>query len=74
MHNAIDENSSSGAKNLHITPSAITAVLKVVEPRITVISHFMNRSLKNQQYFNESLNKALKSKVIFAEDGLLIDL
>jgi len=74
MHNAIDENSSSGAKNLHITPSAITAVLKVVEPRITVISHFMNRSLKNQQRFNKSLNKALKSKVIFAEDGLLIHL
>jgi len=34
----------------------------------------MNRSLKNQQRFNKSLNKALKSKVIFAEDGLLIDL
>ncbi|GAB0109500.1 hypothetical protein PA7559_07670 [Pseudoalteromonas distincta] len=61
-------------QNVHITPSEITKVLIIAAPTLAVISHFINSSLKNQQLFKKSLNKVLKSKVIFAEDGLLIDL
>ncbi|MEM5532714.1 MULTISPECIES: MBL fold metallo-hydrolase [Pseudoalteromonas] len=74
MHNAIDENASGGAKNLHITPSKITKVLIEAAPKTAVLSHFMNRSLKNQQLFKKSLIKSLKSNVVFAEDGLKINL
>lgn len=74
MHNAINENSSRGAKNLHITPSEITKVLIEAAPKTAVISHFMNRSLKNQKLFKKSLIKSLKSNVVFAEDGLKINL
>ncbi|MEL0639131.1 hypothetical protein V6260_00730 [Pseudoalteromonas aliena] len=45
-HNAIDENSSSGAKDVHITSSEITKVLIIAAPTLAVTSHFINRPLK----------------------------
>lgn len=73
-HNAIPDNASGVALNLHMTPSAIAKIANQAQVKQLVLSHFMKRTLTVQKVTQAIIRQKYRGPIILATDGLIISL
>ena len=73
-NNAIPDNASGSALNLHMTPSTIAGVAKQAEVKQLLLTHFMKRTLELQQETFGIIKQKYRGPVILAKDSMVIDL
>jgi len=67
-HNAIPEQATGVARNLHMPPSVIGQIAARAGVKTLVLSHRMQRTLGNEQQTMEFIRKSYNGPVHFAED------
>ncbi len=70
--NAVPDNASSNALNLHMPPSTIARIAKQAQVKKLLLSHFMNRTLGIQQQTLGIIKQIYAGPVIMATDGLIL--
>ena len=73
-HHAITSHSGVFAKNLHITPSQIAQVASSSNVKKIVLSHRMKRTFSHEKESVKIIKKVFFGEVVFAEDGMRIEL
>lgn len=73
-HHAIPQESSAGAKRLHMTPQRIAEVASHAMPEILLLSHRMKRTYGSEQESTELIKKVYNGKIVWAEDLMEIKL
>lgn len=68
MHNAIPEQASEVARNLHMTPSEIGQFAKQAEARKLIISHRMKRTNGKESETTSLIRKQYLGPILFADD------
>ncbi len=71
---AVPEHAGVAAKNLHMTPFEIAQIAKQAKVKKLLLSHFMKRTLSNQQAIYKAITEQYLGSVILAEDGMNIRL
>lgn len=74
VHMAIAENDTPLAQTLHITPSMIGKVAQKTHAKAVLLSHVMERSLRNWEYNMDLIYKHYTGPVILARDLMCLDL
>lgn len=72
--NAVPDNASGAALNLHMTPSAIAKIAKQAQVKQLVLSHFMKRTLTIQKETLGIIIQRYRGPVHLAIDGLVVSL
>ena len=72
-NNAVPDNASGVALNLHMTPSAIAKIAKQAQVKQLVLSHFMKRTLSVQKETQGIIRHKYRGPIILATDGLIIN-
>lgn len=72
-NNAIPEAAGTVAKNLHMTPTEIGKIASTAEVKKLMLSHFMQRTLPTQDLTLAQIRTSFSGPVLFAEDGMKID-
>ena len=72
--NAVPDNASGAAVNLHMTPSAIAKIAKQAQVKQLVLSHFMKRTLNIQKETQGIIRAKYRGPILLATDGLLVNL
>jgi ribonuclease BN (tRNA processing enzyme) len=67
-HNAVSEDASGVARNLHMPPSVIGAIAKQANVKQLVLSHRMQRTLGREKQTLSIIQKHYAGPVIFADD------
>jgi ribonuclease BN (tRNA processing enzyme) len=73
-NNAVPENASGAALNLHMTPSAIANIAKKAQVKQLVLSHFMKRTLAIQKETQGIIRHKYRGPIHLATDGMIISL
>jgi len=73
-NNAVPDNASGVALNLHMTPSAIANIAKQAKVKKLVLSHFMKRTLNIQKVTQSIIRQQYRGPIILATDGIIISL
>lgn len=73
-NNAVPDNASGVALNLHMIPSAIAQIAKQAQVKQLVLSHFMQRTLNNQKETQGIIRAKYRGPLHLATDGLIISL
>ncbi|WP_293750395.1 MBL fold metallo-hydrolase [uncultured Paraglaciecola sp.] len=73
-NNAVPDNASGAALNLHMTPSAIAKIAQKAQVKQLVLSHFMNRTLKIQKETQGIIRAKYRGPIQLATDGLIVNL
>jgi len=71
-HNAVAEQATGAARNLHMPPSEIGLIAKKAAVKKLVISHRMNRTLGREKETEQYIRNAYSNDIIFANDLDLI--
>jgi ribonuclease BN (tRNA processing enzyme) len=72
--NAVPDNASGAAVNLHMTPSAIAKIAKQALVKQLVLSHFMKRTLNIQKETQGIIRAKYRGPIHLASDGLIVNL
>ena len=72
--NAVPDNASGAAVNLHMTPSAIAKIAKQARVKQLVLSHFMKRTLNIQKEPQGIIRANYRGPIHLANDGLIVNL
>jgi ribonuclease BN (tRNA processing enzyme) len=72
-HNAVPEQATGVARNLHMPPSEIGIIAQKAAVKKLVISHRMNRTLGKEKETEHYIRNAYSGEVIFANDLDLIE-
>jgi ribonuclease BN (tRNA processing enzyme) len=72
--NAVPDNASGAAVNLHMTPSAIAKIAKQAQVKQLVLSHFMKRTLNIQKETQGIIRAKYRGPIHLATDGLIVNL
>ncbi len=67
-HHAIPESTTGAARNLHMPPSVIGGISAEANVKQLVLSHHMQRSLKQKDNSHAEIRKKYKGPVYFAND------
>lgn len=67
-HNAIPENATGIAENLHMKPSYIGKTAQSAQVKTVLLTHIMERSLKVKPQTLEIIKKVYKGKVVYPTD------
>ena len=73
-NNAVPDNATGVALNLHMTPSAIAQIAKKAQVKQLVLSHFMKRTLTIQKETRGIVRHKYRGPIILATDGMVISL
>ena len=73
-NNAVPDNASGAALNLHMTPSTIAKIAKQAQVSQLVLSHFMNRTLPIQKETLGIISQKYRGPIMLATDGLIVNL
>jgi ribonuclease BN (tRNA processing enzyme) len=73
-NNAIPDNATGAARNLHMPPSVIGKIAKQAEVKQLVLSHFMKRTLALQKESHAIIRQQYRGPITLAIDGLWVDL
>lgn len=73
-HLPIPEDAGDTARSLHAVPSKIAELANEAEPQLLVVSHFMNRSLRDPAKGAAVLQQRYPGEVVLAEDLLCLAL
>jgi ribonuclease BN (tRNA processing enzyme) len=73
-NNAVPDNASGVALNLHMTPSAIAQIAKQAQVKQLLLSHFMKRTLNIQKQTQAIIRQKYRGPIILATDGLVVSL
>jgi len=73
-NNAVPDNASGAALNLHMTPSAIAQIAKRAQVSQLVLSHFMKRTLLIQKETRGIIRQKYRGPILLATDGLIVNL
>ena len=73
-NNAVPNNASGAALNLHMTPTSIANIAKQAQAKKLVLSHFMKRTLNIQNETQRIISKKYRGPIILATDGMIINL
>ncbi|WP_339723382.1 MBL fold metallo-hydrolase [uncultured Paraglaciecola sp.] len=73
-NNAVPDNATGAAVNLHMPPSAIALIAKNAQVKQLVLSHFMKRTLAIQNETLGIIRAKYRGPIHLARDGLVIDL
>jgi ribonuclease BN (tRNA processing enzyme) len=73
-NNAVPDNATGVALNLHMTPSAIAQIAKKAQVKQLVLSHFMKRTLSIQKETQAIVGQQYRGPIILANDGMIVDL
>ncbi|MGV6852251.1 MAG: MBL fold metallo-hydrolase [bacterium] len=68
LHNAIPEEASAAAANLHMKPSQMAEIAQKAQPKMVVLSHFMNRTANKQSQTLQIMRSKYKGPVLMAKD------
>lgn len=74
VHNAINEQAGSAAKNLHATPEQLIDLIGKAKPKKVLLSHFMRRSVHNRQALRDLIEKQLGITTVLAEDRMRVSI
>lgn len=74
LHNAIDDNAGSVARNLHMTPKQIVAIAKASGAKQVLLSHIMKRSEPGLSALLEAVSVVTPGRVFGAEELMNITL
>ncbi len=74
LHNAIDDNASASAKNLHMTPDQLIAVAQASQAKRVLISHIMKRSEPGLEGLVEAIAVVAPGSVFAAKELMNISL
>ncbi|MBL4631254.1 MAG: MBL fold metallo-hydrolase, partial [Paraglaciecola sp.] len=69
-NNAVPDNASGVALNLHMTPSSIAKIAKKAQIKQLVLSHFMKRTLSIQKETHGIIRHKYRGPIILATDGM----
>jgi ribonuclease BN (tRNA processing enzyme) len=72
--NAIPDNVTGAALNLHMTSSTIAQIAKQAEVKQIVLSHFMQRTLVLQKESQGIVSQKYRGPIHLATDGMVVDL
>jgi len=72
--NAVPDNASGAAVNLHMTPSSIAKIAQQAQVKQLVLSHFMKRTLNIQKETLGIIRAKYRGPIILASDGLVVSL
>ncbi|MEP1448855.1 MAG: MBL fold metallo-hydrolase [Paraglaciecola sp.] len=72
--NAVPDNASGAAINLHMTPSKIALIAKQAQVKQLLLSHFMKRTLSIQNETLGIIRAKYTGPIVLASDGLVISL
>lgn len=72
VHLPIPEDAGKAARNLHAVPSRIAEIANAVMPQVLVVSHFMQRSLRDPGRGAELLQGHYAGRTVLAEDLLCL--
>jgi ribonuclease BN (tRNA processing enzyme) len=72
--NAVPDNATGAALNLHMTPSTIAQIAKKAQVKQLVLSHFMKRTLTIQKLTHGIIRQKYRGPIILATDGMIISL
>jgi ribonuclease BN (tRNA processing enzyme) len=67
-HNAVPEQATGVARNLHMPPSVIGQIAARARVKSLVLSHRMQRTLGNEQQTMQYIRKSYKGPLHFADD------
>ncbi len=73
-NNAIPDNASGAALNLHMTPSTIAKIAKQAKVKQLVLSHFMQRTLTIQKETQGIIRQKYRGPIHLAIDGMIVSL
>jgi len=73
-HNAISQESSPVAKNLHMTPLKIGEIAALAEVKKVVLSHFMLRTINKKQETRRLILKNYQGEIVEAKALVFVDL
>lgn len=73
-NNAVPDNASGAAVNLHMTPSIIAKIAKQAQVKQLVLSHFMKRTLDIQKETQGIIRAKYRGPIHLATDGLVVSL
>jgi len=74
LHNAIPDNASSTAKNLHMTPTQLIDIAKQSKAKRILLSHIMKRSEAGLSALTEAITVVAPGRVYAAEELMNITL
>tara|TARA_R110002153_G_scaffold25699_1_gene81342 strand:- start:10563 stop:11471 length:909 start_codon:yes stop_codon:yes gene_type:complete len=73
-NNAVPDNASGAAINLHMTPSTIAKIAKKAQVKQLVLSHFMKRTLAIQKETKSIISQKYRGPIYLATDGMVVSL
>lgn len=73
-NNAVPDNATGAALNLHMTPSIIAKIAKKAQVKQLVLSHFMKRTLTIQKLTHGIIRQKYRGPIILATDGMIVSL
>ena len=73
-NNAVPDNATGAALNLHMTPSEIAIIAKKAQVKQLVLSHFMKRTLAIQKETQAIVRQKYRGPIILATDGMIVSL
>jgi len=73
-NNAVPDNASGVALNLHMTPSTIANIAKKAQIKKLVLSHFMKRTLTIQKETQAIIRQQYQGPLTLATDGMVVSL
>ncbi|GAC22165.1 MBL fold metallo-hydrolase [Paraglaciecola arctica] len=73
-NNAVPDNASGAAINLHMTPSTIAKIAKKAQIKQLVLSHFMKRTLAVQKETKSIISQKYPGPIYLATDGMVVSL
>lgn len=74
VSNAVPDNASGAALNLHMTPATIAKIAKQAQVKQLVLSHFMKRTLAIQKESKGIIKQKYRGPIHLATDGLVVSL
>lgn len=74
VHAAIPHGASGIASQLHMTPNGIAEIVQNTKAKRVLLSHFMTRSLSNQQGIAKTVRNVFSGQVIVANDLKVVSL
>jgi ribonuclease BN (tRNA processing enzyme) len=73
-NNAVPDNASGAALNLHMAPSTIAKIAKQAQVKQLVLSHFMKRTLNIQKETLGIIRTKYRGPIHLASDGMVVSL